>query len=91
MSCIPFATTTSPVTIRISGKLSLGHLSYLDWLIVSAFECGLRVVLDLREVVEIDRAALFFLMEGEKNDFAIAECPDFIRGWMEHETSRKRA
>ena len=29
------------VTIRVSGSLSQGHLSYLDQLIRSAIDCGL--------------------------------------------------
>ena len=73
------------VTIRVSGKLFEGHLPYLDQLVHSAAECRLWPVLNLAQLEELDRAALFYLMNGENHDFAIAFCPNFIREWMEHE------
>ena len=73
------------VTIRVSGKLFQGHLPYLNQLVRSAVDCRLWPLLNLSHLEELDRAALFYLIEGEDRDFGIVSCPNFIREWMEHE------
>jgi len=81
-------TSPSPaphVTIRVSGKLFQGHLSYLDQLVQSAAECHLWPLLSLSNLQEIDREALLYLMDGENRAFGIISCPNFIRQRMEHE------
>ncbi len=79
------------VTIRISGKLFDGHLPYLEQLVHSAVECRLWPVLNLSQLEELDRPALFYLISGENRDFTIAFCPSFIRDWMEHERDNRAA
>ncbi len=79
------------VTIRVSGKLFQGHLPYLERLVHSAADCGLWPLLNLSGLEELDRAALFYLIEGENRDFGIVSCPDFVREWMEHERERAAA
>jgi len=82
---------TSPdyrVTIRVSGKLFRGHLEYLDQLVRSAIECHLWPLLSLSQLEELDRDALFYLINGENHEFGIISCPNFIREWMEHEKER---
>jgi hypothetical protein len=87
-----FANGPDPtVTIRVSGKLFQGHLSYLDQLIRSAADCHLWPVLNLSGLEELDRAALFYLIRGEDHFFRIVGCPEFIREWMEHEKERAAA
>ncbi len=81
----------SRVTIRVSGKLFQGHLPYLDELVRSATECQLWPQLNLAHLEELDRAALFYLIDGGDRDFSIVFCPRFIRDWMEHEHERERA
>jgi len=76
------------VTIRVSGKLFHGHLSYLDQLVQSAAECQLWPRLNLSGLEELDRAALYYLMRGENRSFGVGSCPNFIREWMEHERER---
>jgi hypothetical protein len=73
------------VTIRVSGKLFQGHLSYLAQLVQSAEECRLWPLLNLDGLEELDRVALLYLAEGENRDFGITRCPNFVREWMEHE------
>ena len=73
------------VTIRVSGKLFQGHLSYLDQLICSAADCHLWPILSLSQLEEIDRDALLYLMSGEDCRFGIVSCPNFVRDWMERE------
>src|ERR1700722_9128582 len=79
---------TPEVTIRVSGKLFQGHLSYLDQLVQTAGACELWVLLDLANLQEMDRAALLYLMRGENNAFGLLSCPNFIREWMSHESLR---
>jgi hypothetical protein len=79
------------VTIRVSGKLFQGHLAYLDQLVHSAVECRLWPQLNLAHLEELDRAALFYLIDGENRDFSIVSCPSFIRDWIEHERARAAA
>jgi len=81
----------SHVTIRVSGKLFQGHLPYLEQLVHSATECRLWPQLNLAQLEELDRAALFYLIDGEDRDFSIVLCPRFIRDWIEHERERAAA
>jgi hypothetical protein len=86
------AKRTDPnVTIRVSGKLFQGHLSYLDQLVQSAADCQLWPLLSLSGLEELDRAALYYLMRGENRSFSIISCPNFIQEWMEHERERTAA
>lgn len=79
------------VTIRVSGKLFLGHLAYVEQLVQSALECRLWPLLSLSQLEEIDRNALKYLIEGENRRFGIISCPGFIREWMQHERERAAA
>ena len=79
------------VTIRVSGKLFQGHLAYLDQLVDSARECRLWPLLSLLSLEEIDREALFYLIDGENSRFGLVSCPSFIREWMERERYRPAA
>jgi hypothetical protein len=82
---------TPHVTIRVSGQLFQGHLTYLEHLVQSAAECQLWPLLNLSHLEELDRAALSYLIDGEDRDFAIVSCPSFIREWMQHERERAAA
>ncbi|MGB8065243.1 MAG: hypothetical protein WCF26_25385 [Candidatus Sulfotelmatobacter sp.] len=79
------------ITIRVSGKLFDGHLSYLNQLVQSAGECRLWPLLSLAHLEELDRVALRYLMDGENRQFGIVSCPNFVREWMEHERERAAA
>jgi len=81
----------SHVTIRVSGKLFGGHLPYLDQLVHSAADCRLWPVLNLSHLEELDRPAVFYLIDGESRDFEIAFCPHFVREWMDHERGQAAA
>ena len=79
------------VTIRVSGKLFQGHLPYLEQLVQSAAECRLWPILNLLHLEELDRAALFYLINGENRDFGIVSCSSFVREWMDYERERAAA
>jgi hypothetical protein len=84
----PARPVSPTVTIRVSGRLSSGHLTYLDQFVASALDCALWPLLDLTEVEEADRVALAYLTGGEGRDFGILSCPNFIREWVQHEKQR---
>jgi hypothetical protein len=88
MRNLPSQPTSPTVTIRVSGRLSEGHLSYLDQLVVSAIDCVLWPLLDLASLEELDHFALMYLIDGEGRHFGIVSCPNFIREWMQHEKER---
>ena len=79
------------ITIRVSGKLFQGHLSYLDQLVRSAIDCQLEPLLNLSHLEELDREALLYLIKGENRRFGIISCPNFIREWMDYEKERAAA
>jgi hypothetical protein len=79
------------VTIRVSGKLFQGHLSYLDQLVQSAGDCHLWPLLSLAGLEELDRSAIDYLIEGENRHFGLISCSKFVREWMEHERERPAA
>jgi len=87
----PAQTVSPTITIRVSGRLAQGHLTYLDQLVASAIDCGLWPLLDMVHLQELDRVALVYLMGGEGRDFGIVACPNFIREWMQHEKERRAA
>lgn len=76
------------VTIRVSGSLSQGHISYLDQLVASAIDCGLWPLLDMAHLEQLDCDALSYLVAGEGRYFGIVGCPNFIREWMQVEKAR---
>jgi hypothetical protein len=79
------------VTIRVSGSLSEGHISYLDQLVGSAIDCGLWPLLDMAYLDQLDQLALAYLVKGEGRYFGIVACPNFIREWMQLERERSAA
>jgi hypothetical protein len=80
-----------PVTIRVSGKLFQGHLSYLHQLVESAADCQLWPVLSLSGLEELDRAAILYLIRGENHSFSVVSCPAFVRGRMDREREQAAA
>jgi hypothetical protein len=91
MRTLPAKPTSPTVTIRVSGRLAQGHLTYLDQLVASALDCGLWPLLELGGLEELDRVALAYLAGGEGRDFGIVACPNFIRDWMEYEKEFRAA
>jgi hypothetical protein len=67
------------VSLHISGHLQEVHVSIIEKLI--AKETG-PVVLDLAEVVLVDREAVRFLAACDVRSIGLRNCPEFIREWM---------
>ncbi|MGA9978985.1 MAG: hypothetical protein WBQ08_10165 [Candidatus Sulfotelmatobacter sp.] len=91
MSRVPSSAISPNVTIRVSGKLFQGHLSYLDQLVQTAIACNLWALLDLAQLEELDRAAVLYLMRGEGHGFGVVSCPNFVRERMSYESASRAA
>ncbi len=91
MHNIPEKPVSPTVTIRVSGRLSKGHLYFIDQLVGSAIVWGLWPLLDVIGLEEVDRVALAYLMGGEGREFGIVGCPNFVREWMQIERERLAA
>ena len=83
--------TLPHVTIRVSGQLFQGHLAYLHQLVQSATDCHIWPLLSLANLEDLDREALFYLIDGENRQFDIVNCPSFVREWMNRERERAAA
>jgi hypothetical protein len=57
--------TKATIRLRIDGRLGQEQLPYLDELIQIAETSGLRILLDLHNVVTLDSAAIRYLLGGE--------------------------
>lgn len=82
--------TKATIRLRIDGRLGQEQLPYLDELIQIAETSGLRILLDLHNVVTLDSAAIRYLLGGEGTKFELA-CPGFIRHWFQQEVATMAA
>ena len=72
------------VVLTLSGRLDADSLSELSTAL-NAEPPGRAVVLDLKDVVLVDRDTVLFLRARERNGIALRNCPPYIRAWMERE------
>ena len=72
------------VVLTLSGRLDSDSLSELSG-VLAAEPVGQAVVLDLKDVVLVDRDTVRFLRAGERDGLALRNCPPYIRAWIERE------
>ena len=68
----------------VSGRLqadSVGELSAL----LAAEPAGRTLVLDLKDLLLVDRDAVHFLRVCEGDGIVLRNCPPYIRAWMARE------
>jgi len=73
------------VVLSVSGRITAADLAELQKLL----ECEAgdhSLVLDLREVKLVDRDVVRFLLSCEAKGVKLANCPAYIREWIERET-----
>ena len=76
------------VVFGLSGRLKAEGLAELQRLL----ECeanGHNLVLDLNDVKLVDREAISFLVDCEAKGIKLANCPAYIREWIEKEAAQK--
>jgi anti-anti-sigma regulatory factor len=72
------------VVLTLSGRLdtaSLGELSAA----LAAEPAGRTIVLDLKDVVLVDRDTVRFLRAHERDGMALRNTPPYIRAWIRRE------
>jgi anti-anti-sigma regulatory factor len=75
---------TANVVFTVSGRLEAHNLSELSALL-AAEQGGRSRVLDLKELVLVDRDAVRFLQLCEGDSIVLRNCPPYIRAWMSRE------
>jgi anti-anti-sigma regulatory factor len=72
------------VVLTLSGRLGADNVSELSALL-AAEPAGLAVVLDLKDVVLVDRDVVRFLRARERGGLVLRNCPPYIREWIARE------
>ena len=63
----------------LSGVLDTEHATRLQELLATASG---RIVLDLKDITLVDRAAVRFLARVESAGTEIVNCPEYVRHWI---------
>jgi len=77
-------TSNGETIFSVSGRLKITNLAELKKLI-DAEVSGPRIVLDLKEVILVDRDAVRFLKRCESSGIEIRNCSAYIREWITRE------
>jgi hypothetical protein len=72
------------VVLTVSGRLDATNVSELSALL-AAEPAGRAVVLDLKDVVLVDRDTVRFLSASERDGITLRSCPPYIREWIARE------
>jgi anti-anti-sigma regulatory factor len=72
------------VVLTLSGDLEAESLSELSALL-AAEPTGRMMVLDLKDLVLVDRDTVRFLRDRERDGIALRNCPPYIREWITRE------
>jgi hypothetical protein len=77
------------VVLTLSGRLEAESLSELSAQL-AAEPAGRAVVLDLKNVVLVDRETVRFLRARERDGIALRNCPPYIREWIAREEDQPK-
>ena len=77
-------TTDSNIVFTLIGRLESENMADLRRLL-AAEPPGSAVVLDLADLVIVDRDGMRFLRKCERDGIVLRNCPQYIRTWMESE------
>jgi anti-anti-sigma regulatory factor len=69
------------VVFTVVGRLEADNVGELLQLL-TVEPVGQSIVLDLRDLVLVDREAIRFLRQCEGQGIVLRNCPPYIRGWM---------
>jgi anti-anti-sigma regulatory factor len=72
------------VVLTLTGRLQADNVSELSALL-DAEQAGRAVVLDLKDVVLVDRDVVRFLRACARDGVALRNCPPYIREWIARE------
>jgi anti-anti-sigma regulatory factor len=77
-------TANGEVVFTVSGRLAADNVSELSALL-AAEPAGRALVLDLKDVVLVDRDVVRFLGVHEGGGIVLRSCPPYIRAWITRE------
>ncbi len=77
------------VVFALSGRIKAEGIAELQKLLESE-DGSHSLVLDLKEVKLVDRDAIDFLERCEAEGMALANCPAYIREWIERESGASK-
>ena len=72
------------VVFTLSGRLEADNVSELSTLL-AAEPAGSHLVLDLRDLVLVDRDIVRFFRTSERDGIALRNCPPYVRAWIDRE------
>ena len=72
------------VVLTLCGRLEADNVSELSALL-AAEPAGRALVLDLKDVVLVDRDIVRFLRTSERDGIALRNCPPYVRVWIDRE------
>ena len=78
------------VVFTVSGRLSADNVGQLATLL-AAEATGRSLVLDLEDVVLVDRDIVRFLRASERDGLTLRNCPPYIREWIAREDEQSDA
>jgi len=77
------------VVFTLSGRIEAEDIEELRRLL-ELERTGPPIALDLKDVTLVDREAIKFLADCEKDSIQLENCPPYIREWIGRETGQKR-
>jgi hypothetical protein len=81
---IESATRGRFTVLALSGRIEKPAIAELRRLFDLQADCR-DIVLDLKDVVMVDRDVMLFLIRCEANGVTLENCTPYIREWMERE------
>ena len=78
------------VVFTVSGRLDADNVSELSTLLAEELP-DRALVLDLKDVVLVDRDAIRFLGARERKGILLRNCPPYIREWIAREDQQSDA
>ena len=75
------------VVFTVSGRLQVDSAIELS-AVLAAETTGRALVLDLKDLVLVDRDTIRFLRACEGNGIALRNCPPYIRAWIARDQER---
>jgi anti-anti-sigma regulatory factor len=77
-----FASGDSKVVLRVCGRIQVEHAGTIEELIGDKCQ---GVILDLTEVMLVDRDVVSFLAACERKGVELRNCPAFLQEWIAKE------
>ena len=74
-------TADRDVVFTVSGRLGAENVGELSALLAEE-PAGRGLVLDLRDLILVDRDAVHFLRTCEDDSIVLRNCPAYIRAWI---------